>query len=271
MMAKWAPLNPLTSLELLLPRFPDMFVRAQAVKWISRMTEDQLIDFLPQLTQALKFDCYDASPLSCFLLGRSLESPRVAHYLYWLLVQNLPGSSPQNNMEAQQNMEEDHILLQYRFHRRNQLILRALLAICGEKLCSQFMLQNVLCKSLDEVAKSVKHAKDSLKLPILRQNVDNIHQMLSENSTSLPLSPGLVCSGVSVKTCSYFNSNTLPLKINFIGPDGLVVPAIYKVGDDLQQDMLTLQIVRIIDKMWLQEGLDLKIITFKCIPTGIKR
>lgn len=81
----WAPLNPLTSLELLLPRFPDMFVRAQAVKWISKMTEDQLIDFLPQLMQALKFDCFDSSPLACFLLGRSLESPRVAHYLYWLL------------------------------------------------------------------------------------------------------------------------------------------------------------------------------------------
>lgn len=106
------------------------------------------------------------------------------------LVQNLPGSSPQNNMETQQNIEEDHTLLQYRFHRRNQLILRALLAICGEKLCSQFMLQNVLCKSLDEVAKSVKQAKDSLKLAILRQNVENIHQILSESSTSLPLSPG---------------------------------------------------------------------------------
>lgn len=166
--------------------------------------------------------------MSCFLLGKSLESPRVAHYLYWLLVQNLPGSSPQNNMEIQPNLEEDHILLQYRFHRRNQLVLRALLAICGEKLCSQFMFQNVLCKSLDEVAKSVKQAKDSLKLPILRQNVENIHQLLSENSTSLPLSPGLVCSGINVKSCSYFNSNTLPLKINFIGPDGLIVPAIYK-------------------------------------------
>lgn len=49
MMKNWSQLNPLTSLELLLPRFPDMFVRAQAVKWISKMTEDQLIDYLPQV------------------------------------------------------------------------------------------------------------------------------------------------------------------------------------------------------------------------------
>lgn len=71
-------------------------------------------------------------------------------------------------------------------------------------------------------------AKDSLKLSVLRQNLENVNQILNDNQTSLPLSPGKHVSGINSRTCSYFNSNTLPLKINFLGPDGLVIPAIYK-------------------------------------------
>lgn len=35
--------------------------------------------------------------------------------------------------------------------------------------------------------------------------------------------------------------------------------------------MLTMQVIRIMDKMWLKEGLDLKMVTFTCLPTGHKR
>jgi len=35
--------------------------------------------------------------------------------------------------------------------------------------------------------------------------------------------------------------------------------------------MLTIQMIQIMDKLWLKEGLDLKIVTFGCVPTGDKR
>lgn len=41
-----------------------------------------------------------------------------------------------------------------------------------------------------------------------------------------------------------------------------------QVGDNLRQDMLTIQMIRVMDKMWLQDGLDLKMVTFSCVPTG---
>lgn len=56
-----------------------------------------------------------------------------------------------------------------------------------------------------------------------------VNQILTERPTSLPLGPELEVVGVSVRNCSYFNSNTLPLKIHFVGPDGGLVPAIFKV------------------------------------------
>ena len=94
--------------------------------------------------------------------------------------------------------------------------------------------------------------------------------------------------------CSYFPSNTVPLKITFstieklpntsessgrqseeqheqqgeasMSSSGLRV--IFKVGDDLRQDQLTLQMIRVMDKLWLKENLDLKMVTFSCVPTG---
>jgi phosphatidylinositol-4,5-bisphosphate 3-kinase len=50
-------------------------------------------------------------------------------------------------------------------------------------------------------------------------------------------------------------------------PFGDDIYLILKHGDDLRQDMLTLQMLRIMDKLWKKEGLDLRMNSYGCIST----
>jgi len=95
MLEAWPQPDTIDVLQLFLPIFPDSVVRATAVRWLSSLPSDELVDYLPQLVEAVKHETWSASPLSRLLIHRSLTSPRMAHSLYWLLTQALPGISPQ--------------------------------------------------------------------------------------------------------------------------------------------------------------------------------
>uniref|UniRef100_A0A158R675 PI3K/PI4K domain-containing protein n=1 Tax=Syphacia muris TaxID=451379 RepID=A0A158R675_9BILA len=101
------------------------------------------------------------------------------------------------------------------------------------------------------------------------QNLDWLDASILANNVRLPILPSFVCSGINVHECSFFNSLTKPLKISFKGLK-TSYDVLYKVGDDVRQDALVLQLVRIMNDIWLSQELDLRMIVFRCMPVGKK-
>uniref|UniRef100_A0AAQ4QZ86 Phosphatidylinositol-4-phosphate 3-kinase catalytic subunit type 2 alpha n=1 Tax=Gasterosteus aculeatus aculeatus TaxID=481459 RepID=A0AAQ4QZ86_GASAC len=245
----WPPLPPVTALELLESKFADTEVRNVAVSWIEKSSDDELTDYLPQLVQALKFECHLKNGLVMFLLSRAQGNINIAHYLYWLL------------KDAVQDPA---------WGRRYERVLGALLCLCGVKLRAELEKQTNLVTLLGAVAERVRQAGGSTRQVALQEGLENVQNFFQRNSCRLPLSPSLVAKELNIKACSFFNSNAVPLKLALVNADplGEEINVMFKVGEDLRQDMLALQMIRIMDRIWLQEGLDLRIVNFKCISTG---
>uniref|UniRef100_A0A8C2AMM7 Phosphatidylinositol-4-phosphate 3-kinase, catalytic subunit type 2 beta n=1 Tax=Cyprinus carpio TaxID=7962 RepID=A0A8C2AMM7_CYPCA len=220
---EWGCMNHLDTLGLLNATFPDQECRRTAVQWMDSISDPELLDFLPQLVQALKYECYLDSHLVRFLLRRAIGDVRIAHYLFWLLKDTLQDSQ---------------------FSVRYQYLLAALLCCSGRGLRDEFDSQCWLVNILAKVAQRVRDSSPSSRQAILREGLEEVKQFFSINSTCrLPLNP----------------------ETKYVV---LVVGFLIQSGDDLRQDMLTLQIIRIMNKIWIQEGLDMRMVIFRCFSTG---
>ncbi|XP_064277463.1 phosphatidylinositol 3-kinase C2 domain-containing subunit gamma isoform X3 [Passer domesticus] len=246
----WSFSDPLQALGLLTFSFPDQDIRRAAVQQIENVSNDELLEYLPQLVQVLKFEWSLESPLVKLLLNRSLQSIQVAHQLYWLL------KNAQN---------EVHFRMWYK------KLLAALQFCAGQSLNNEFSKEEKLIRILEDIATKVKAASDPKRKEVLQVELSRLQQFFQEvKLCRLPLNPALVVQGIEADSCSYFTSNAFPLKISFINanaPSGNI-NVIFKIGDDLRQDMLVLQIIRLMDSIWLQEGLDMQMIIYRCLSTG---
>uniref|UniRef100_A0A8C6FW62 Phosphatidylinositol-4-phosphate 3-kinase catalytic subunit type 2 gamma n=1 Tax=Moschus moschiferus TaxID=68415 RepID=A0A8C6FW62_MOSMO len=247
---RWKFSHPLEALGLLTSSFPDQEIRSVAVQQLDNLLNDELLEYLPQLVQAVKFEWDLESPLVQLLLHRSLQSIQIAHRLYWLL------------KDAQ---NEAYFKSWY------QKLLAALQFCAGKALRDEFSKEQKLIKILGDIGEKVKTASDPQRQDVLKKELGRLEEFFWCTKTChLPLNPALCVQGIDGDACSYFTSNALPLKITFINanPMGKNISVIFKAGDDLRQDMLVLQIIQVMDNIWLQEGLDMQMIIYRCLSTG---
>uniref|UniRef100_A0A803WB52 phosphatidylinositol-4,5-bisphosphate 3-kinase n=1 Tax=Ficedula albicollis TaxID=59894 RepID=A0A803WB52_FICAL len=248
----WPKLLPREALELLDFNYPDQYVREYAVGCLRQMSDEELSQYLLQLVQVLKYEPFLDCALSRFLLERALGNRRIGQMLFWHLRSevHIPAVSVQFGL----------ILEAYC---RGSVAHMKVLAKQVEALNKMKTLNSLI--KLNAMKQSKAKGKDAMHT-CLKQNA--YREALSDLQS--PLNPSVILSELHVEKCRYMDSKMKPLWIVYNNKmfGGDLVGIIFKNGDDLRQDMLTLQILRLMDILWKEAGLDLRILPYGCLATG---
>uniref|UniRef100_A0A1I7VGA5 Phosphatidylinositol-4-phosphate 3-kinase n=1 Tax=Loa loa TaxID=7209 RepID=A0A1I7VGA5_LOALO len=248
----WMPLSSVQAIELLLPHFPDFIIRSKAISWVKNASSDFLFNFLPELVEALRFETFEDSSLAVCLLTLCAGDRRFAFELYWQLQQRIDQCQERS------------------YSNRCNLLQQQVLRLLDEEFGVDIENQHRLLQALNAVYYEMKEAGDATKVQLtLQRHLALLDARILENNVRLPLLPSFLCTGISVSESSYFNSLTKPIKVTFKGLKSSFA-ILYKVGDDMRQDALVLQLVKMMNDIWLSQELDLRMVIFRCIPFGNK-
>jgi len=243
----WETLEPMLALQLLDHRFPDPRVRAYAVQCLGTLTDEGLRKYLLQLTQTLKFEPFHDSALARFLLRRALSNPTlIGHIFFWLL-------------KAEMHVE----VVRERFG----VILDLYLRNCGtHRLALGHQL--LVMKRLETVAGKVKEKET--KAERLAELKEQLKRCDFPVKFQLPLNPDMRARSIKIEKCRVMESKKKPLWLVFEDADteNKEITVMFKAGDDLRQDQLTLQVLGIMDELWRGQELDLKMNAYGCVCTG---
>uniref|UniRef100_A0A8C7HDB5 phosphatidylinositol-4,5-bisphosphate 3-kinase n=1 Tax=Oncorhynchus kisutch TaxID=8019 RepID=A0A8C7HDB5_ONCKI len=251
---KWPDLPALHALELLDYSFPDPMVRSFTIRCLRKLRDEELLQYLLQLVQVLKYESYLDCDLATFLLERALSNKRIGHFLFWHLRSEMHVSSVSLRFG----------LILEAYCRGNIYHIKSLWKQ-NEALNKMKALNDFVKSGWQKTSR--QQMTDDMKLCIKQEAYkDALSYLLS------PLNPSIKLSEICADRCKFMDSKMKPLWLMYKNKwvQGDAVGIIFKNGDDLRQDMLTLQMIQLMEILWKKEGLDLRMIPYGCLSTGNK-
>ena len=87
---------------------------------------------------------------------------------------------------------------------------------------------------------------------------------------SLCMSPKVELTGIIVENAKVMTSKKLPVRVDFVNSDPHAenFRALFKCGDELRQDLLTLQVLGVMERLWLDEGFESRMNVYACTSVG---
>jgi phosphatidylinositol-4,5-bisphosphate 3-kinase len=90
----------------------------------------------------------------------------------------------------------------------------------------------------------------------------------------LPVDPRLIVESFVIEKCKVMNSKKKPFWLCFKNSSPFAtepVHTMFKVGDDLRQDQLTLQVMKVMEYLWRQSGNEFHLRCYGVLPTGFEQ
>ena len=242
------------SIELLNGFYLHEKIRKFAVKCLRKASITEIKNHLLQLFQGLKYEMNHDNDLAIFLIEKAVNYPiSIGHSFFWFLKAEIYNQD---------------------FQQRFGIYLEIFLNKIGKEFSRIFSDENSLLKNLIEAAK-IFHQKSLSKeeqLINFHKILEKINNQLKKNkrSISLPLDFKYHISKLKIKKCKVMKSKKKPLWLVFDNSDpyGDDIIVMFKKGDDLRMDMVTLQIFKEMQNLWYNNGLFLKMSLYKVICTG---
>jgi phosphatidylinositol 3-kinase len=271
-LAKWTEIDVDDALELLGPTFDNPAVRAYAVDRLRKSDDDELLLYLLQLVQALKFehispdstqDATQDSSLARFLIARATRNFMLGNYFHWYLMVECDDRSEAQGAEYRKLFAK----VEYDF-------MTELVKLPGGPETRKTLLRQAeLITVLSKISGDIKASKETIP-----RKAERVKQFLADPKNEiitidpplpLPLDPSVMITGVDPAETLVFKSSLCPIRITFKTTTRQKYQIIFKTGDDLRQDQLVIQIITLMDQLLQKENLDLKLSPYKILATSV--
>ncbi|RUS87925.1 hypothetical protein EGW08_004341 [Elysia chlorotica] len=310
MLMVWSPMNVEDALELLSPSFTHPRVRKYAISRLRQANDEDLLLYLMQLVQALKYENFeDIKNKSDFVvskpepesalyrrdsdigavepvigleqhpLGRSVmsESMDLATFLISRACKNPVVANYffwylVVECEDHSDVQKEEMLEMYRNVLRRFSVALSKVISNLKRQRSQLASQQAFLKRLCALVESIqKEGSQKKKIEQLKAMLHN-PDIVSTNGESivLPLDPTILVKSMNPEKSSVFASKLSPCLLAFQTANGKEYKAIFKHGDDLRQDQLILQMFKLMDKLLRYENLDLQLTPYNALATSTK-
>ncbi|KAM0252608.1 hypothetical protein ACHAP5_000898 [Fusarium lateritium] len=270
-LGRWTSIDVDDALELLGPSFDNSAVRSYAVERLRKADDEELLLYLLQLVQALKYehiktDTEDESgndsSLAQFLIQRAAANFLLGNYFHWYLMVECDDRSPE------QGVDNRNIYRKVAYDFMAELVKQP----DGQETRKTLLRQAELVAILSRIAQDVKTSSESIA-----KKVDRVKHFLADPKNELltfdpplplPLDPSVLITSIIPDQTVVFKSSLNPFKCTFKTTTGSAYSIIFKLGDDLRQDQLVIQIITLMDQLLQKENLDLKLSPYKILATS---